>query len=137
LSAYVLDCSVTMAWAFKEEFTPFAVGLLESLPDGQAIVPAIWPLEVANVLMVAERGGRLTPADTLRFIDLLQALPITVDTRLDNRAFDDVLPLVRDTGLSAYDASYLELAMRLALSLATLDDKLRGAADQVGVPLLR
>jgi predicted nucleic acid-binding protein len=133
LSAYVLDCSVTMAWAFREDVTPATVRLLEALPEDQALVPVVWPLEVVNVLMVAERGGRLTRADVQQFVDLLQSLPISVDNHSDRHAFEGVLPLARDTGLSAYDASYLELAMRLGLPLATLDEKLKRAAVRVGV----
>ena len=132
----VLDCSVTMSWAFKEEFSPFTQGLLAALPEGQAIVPPIWPLEVANVLLVAERGGRMPQVDSLRFIDLLESLPISVEASLERRLLDDVLPLARETGLTVYDASYLELAGRIGLPLATLDTKLQHAAQRVGVRLL-
>lgn len=132
----VLDCSVTMSWAFKKEFSPFTQGLLAALPEGQAIVPPIWPLEVANVLLIAERGGRMPQVDSLRFIDLLESLPISVEASLERRLLDDVLPLARETGLTVYDASYLELAGRIGLPLATLETNLQHAAQRVGVRLL-
>jgi len=136
MGACVLDCSVTMSWAFKEEFSPFTQGLLAALPEGQAIVPPIWPLEVANVLLIAERAGRMPQVDSLRFIDLLAGLPINVEVSLERRLLDEVLPLARETGLTVYDASYLELAGRVGLPLATLDTKLQEAARRVGVRLL-
>ena len=132
----VLDCSVTMSWAFKEEFSPFTQGLLVALPEGQAIVPPIWPLEVANVLLMAERGGRMPQADSSRFIGLLEGLPISVEASVEQRLLDEVLPLARQTGLTVYDASYLELAGRIGIPLATLDTKLQQAAQRVGVRLL-
>jgi predicted nucleic acid-binding protein len=133
---YVMDASVTMSWAFHEELTPFTQRLLAELPNGEAIVPAIWPLEVANVLLVAERNGRLARADVSRFVDLLVEMPIRLHAAPEAHAFEDVLPLGRDTGLSAYDASYLELAGRLGLPLATLDARLQGAAREMGVAVL-
>jgi predicted nucleic acid-binding protein len=136
VSIFVMDASVTMSWAFSEELTPLTERLLRDLPDGEAVVPAIWPLEVANVLLVAERKGRIVRADVLRFVELLLELPIRIHQVAAAHAFEDVLPVARDAGLSTYDASYLELAGRLGLPLATLDVKLRGAAREMGVAVL-
>ena len=97
---------------------------------------SIWPLEVANVLLVAERRHRLTPADSARFVELLAGLPITVDHSGQHLAHGRILDLAHRAGLSAYDASYLELAMRLGVPLATADDRLCDAADASGVPLM-
>lgn len=136
MGTLVLDCSVTMTWAFREEFTPFTERVLDDVTAGLAVVPAIWPLEVANVLLLAERGGRLTQADGARFLELLRGLPINVSASPDLQPFDEVLPLARETGLSPYDAGYLELAGRFGVPLATLDKGLRRAANQVGVALV-
>jgi predicted nucleic acid-binding protein len=136
VTAFVLDASVTMAWAFREELTPFAERLLTDLVAGEALVPAIWPLEVANVLLVSERRGRINRVDVARFTELLLGMPIRVHAATEGFAFEEALPLARDTGLSVYDASYLELAGRLGLPLATLDAALERAAGKVGVTIL-
>jgi predicted nucleic acid-binding protein len=125
-----------MAWAFREELTPFAERLLTDLVAGEALVPAIWPLEVANVLLVSERRGRINRVDVARFTELLLGMPIRVHGATEGFAFEEALPLARDTGLSVYDASYLELAGRLGLPLATLDAALVRAAGKVGVTIL-
>lgn len=131
----VLDCSVTMAWVFREEFTPFTERILDEVTASRAIVPSLWPLEVGNVLLQAERRGGVSEADSSRFLALLGGLPIDVD---DLRRLDwlhDVVPLARETGLTVYDASYLELAARFGVPLATLDRRLAAAAARVGVAL--
>jgi predicted nucleic acid-binding protein len=131
----VLDCSVTMAWCFEDECDELADAVLGRLADGEAWVPSLWPLEVANVLVAAERRRRLTAADSARFIELLMGLPIVVDDRSHERALSQVLAAARQLGLSVYDASYLELAMRLGATLATRDTQLRAAAAGAGVPV--
>lgn len=130
----VVDASVTMAWCFEDEASPATDEILERLREQPAVVPSLWTLEVADVLLVAERKGRLTEAAGTHFFDLLQRLPITVDpTDPDPRA---LLATGRRHQLSAYDASYLLLAERLGASLATLDRPLATAAHVAGVPLL-
>jgi len=131
----VLDCSVTMAWCFEDQATPYTDEVLEVLASGQARVPSIWALEVANVLLVAERHGRLRPADSARFLALLQNLPFAIDRETPQRAWNEVLHLGREYGLSSYDAAYLELSMRAGVKLATLDRQLREAAEKAGVSL--
>lgn len=95
--------------------------------------PPIWPLEVANVLVLSERKRRLTTAESARFIAVLTALPITVDDQTSHRAFNEVLALARAHRLTAYDAAYLELASREGLPIATLDNGLRKAARRLGI----
>ena len=136
MTRFVLDCSVTMAWCFDDEATPCTDGVRDGLVDARAIVPSLWPLEVGNVLLVAERRNRLRKADATRFLALLQALPITVDQGTSQRALREILNLAREQELSSYDAAYLELAIREGLALATLDDRLKEAAARVGVPLV-
>lgn len=133
---FVVDCSVTMAWAFEDESTEQSDAVLDRLTTEEAIVPGIWPLEVVNVLLAAERRKRLTRAKVARFTEVLGSLPIIVDANGQDRAFSSVLPLAREARLSSYDAVYLELAMRLDVPLATTDADLRRAASEVGVDLL-
>lgn len=133
---FVVDNSVTMAWCFADEVTSYTESVLDRLRDTQALVPVIWPLEVANVLLVAERRQRITEAQTAHFLELLRALPITVDDGGVEKGWGPALTLGREFGLSAYDACYLELAMRQGLPLATQDTRQRATAKLVGVPLL-
>jgi len=132
---FVLDCSVTMAWCFDDEATPYTDGVRDSLAELRAVVPSLWPLEVANAAVVGERRKRLDEARSRRFIVLLEALPIVVDDETAARAFRDVIHLARAYQLSAYDAAYLELAVRRGLPLACLDGKLKAAAASAGVAL--
>jgi predicted nucleic acid-binding protein len=131
----IMDATVTLAWAFEDESNPYTDAVLESLADGQACVPAIWPLEVGNALLVAERRGRITQAATVQFLALLGQLPIMVETERPERMLGEILALAREHGLSTYDATYLYLAMRRGLPLATMNELLRQAASKAGVPL--
>jgi len=132
---FVLDCSVTLSWAFEDERDSHSVSILQSLQTSAALVPGIWPLEVANGLIVAERKNRLSEADTAHFAELLQGLEIKVDAARLDYTLHKILPLAREHKLSSYDAAYLELALREGLPLATRDHKLRLAARHVGVAL--
>jgi predicted nucleic acid-binding protein len=132
---FVLDCSVTMAWCFDDEATPYTDGVRDSLADKRAVVPSIWPLEAANATIMGERRKRLDEARSQRFFVLLAALPIAVDDETSSRAFSDIVHLARTHQLSAYDAAYLELAIRRGLPLACNDGKLKNAALAAGVAL--
>jgi predicted nucleic acid-binding protein len=131
----VIDSSIAMAWCFPDEQDEYSQSVLDALSSERAIVPSLWHLEVANTLVVGERRKRSTQADTVTWLGFLALLPITVDDETKAHAFGDTLSLARDQDLSAYDAAYLELAMRRGLPLATLDEKLKTAARSVGVPL--
>jgi len=133
---FVLDASVTLGFCFEDEASDYADLALALLRDGGAHVPRIWEMEVANVLVMAERRGRLTPAETVRFLDLLAALPITVQDEPEGRILREIRALARDHNLSVHDACYLDLAMREAMPLATVDAALRRAATVVGVEVL-
>jgi predicted nucleic acid-binding protein len=134
-SALVLECSVTLAWFFVDEQAEYPQAVLDSLDSVKAFVPAVWPLEVANALLVGERRKRCTQAQTTTWLGLLKSLPISIDDEPVERSWDNALALARSHQLSVYDATYLELALRRGLHLATLDDKLRAAATNIGVPL--
>jgi predicted nucleic acid-binding protein len=133
----VIDCSVTMAWCFEDEGSELADTVLDHLADTEAWVPSLWTFEVANVLLVAERRGRLKPADSVRFVELLSGLPILIDDSTHERALGPVLSTGRELGLSAYDATYLELAMRLGGVMATSDERLRAACRKSGIPVFK
>jgi len=135
LSRFVLDCSVTAAWCIEAEANPSTDRLLDSLQSGEALVPALWPLEISNVLLTAERRRRLTRAQAFQCLEMLRSLPIVVDESTSSRAMGETLSLARDQNLSVYDAAYLELSIREALPLATRDRILAGAAKRCGVPL--
>lgn len=131
--AFVLDGSVTMAWFFRDETNAYAESVEDALAHDEAVVPALWPLEVANTLVVGERRKRCTEAQATTWLNYLRALPIVVDDETAAQAWGDTLSLARAHQLSAYDAAYLELALRRSLPLATLDDRLKDAAAAVGV----
>jgi predicted nucleic acid-binding protein len=131
---FVVDTSVVMAWCFQDAGNRYADTVLESLEAGEAFVPAIWPLEVGNVLLVAERKKRLSEASLVRFLALLRSLPITVEQETPDRMLTEIVSLARTHHLSTYDASYLDLAMRLGLPIATQDTRLAKAAKTCRVP---
>ncbi len=118
-----------MAWCFEDECD----AVLDALSEIEAWVPPPWPVEVANVLLVAKRRGHLTSADSTRFIELLGGLPIMVDDHAHERALGPVLSTGREIEISAYDATYLEFAMRLGAPVATRDDRLRAACVRAGM----
>lgn len=132
---FVLDASITVAWAFDDEAPQGASKLLARARDHGAVVPRIWPYEVANVLLTGERRNRLTTSAITFFLERLSAFPIEVDTDGQETLWGGVLSLAREQRLSVYDAAYLELAMRRGLALATGDQALQAAAQRVGVAL--
>jgi predicted nucleic acid-binding protein len=134
---FVLDCSVTVSWFFEDEADAYAEAVEDSLASATAVVPALWHLEVANVLLVGERRKRTTTAKVTQFLTVLRILPITTDDETVSQAWTNTLNLARTHDLSVYDAAYLELAIRRALPLATLDDRLKDAAKAAGVELYK
>jgi predicted nucleic acid-binding protein len=130
---FVLDASVAAAWAFEDETTPYTDRMLAMFDRDTALVPAIWPLEIANTALAGERRGRLGVADVVAFAGLLKGLPIEVAQTTVASALDITVDVARSHALSAYDASYLELAMREGIPLATQDRRLREAAERAGV----
>ncbi len=134
--SFVLDNSVTMRWFFgdgKPQEIVYAGKVLDAMKNTHGLVPVTWGLEVANVLARAEAKGLATEARSTEFLEMLEDLEIDVDSATFERAMTDTLQLARRYRLSAYDASYLELALRLGISLATLDVDLQVAAKKSGV----
>ena len=132
---FVIDNSIVMAWCFDDEGDDYADAVLKSLRVGEALAPAVWPLEAGNVLIVAERKQRINRAASIHFLELLGALPIRVEQEAPERMLKEVVAFAREHKLSTYDASYLDLAMRRGLPLATKDAALSQAARRCGVPL--
>ena len=131
---FVIDTSIAMTWCFEDEATTATDAVLDRLRDDRVVVPAIWPLEVANVLLAAERRGRLSEAQASRFLELLAQLPIDVDDSPTD--LGAIVAAGRRHALSSFDAAYLVLAERLGAELATLDKSLAKAALKAGVRLL-
>lgn len=130
MSAFVFDASVALTWLLGDGSDALAERVLDQLKDRSALVPAIWELEVANGLVVAERTKRSTLARSTRFLELLAALPIETDASARGAT---LLPVARKASVSVYDAGYLELAMRVNAPLATLDPRLKAAAESMGI----
>jgi predicted nucleic acid-binding protein len=136
--SFVLDASVALSWLLQDadaREASYAFAVLKRLRAGAvaASVPMTWGLEVANVLARAERKEHLTEAQSESFLEMLQAMQIEADAATFSQALTDTLQLARRYRLSSYDASYLELALRAGLPLATLDEDLRRAAQKAGV----
>jgi predicted nucleic acid-binding protein len=137
MKRFVLDCSVAAAWCFADQKNAYVDSVLEHFSEGyEALVPSLWVLEVVNVLALAERRKRLLPAEAEHFFELYSSLPIILDRATasvgEHRA---LLSLCRAHGLTAYDAAYLETAIRNGIPLATQDEALRAACRQGGVPV--
>ncbi len=134
--SFVLDNSVAMLWLLPQSNvagTRLANQVLDRLLTTGAVVPSLWRLEATNVIVKSLRLNKISQAQASTFIALLEDLDISIDVQTDQRAFHDTLDLARRYVLSAYDAAYLELALRNGLPLATLDAKLDAAARQAGV----
>lgn len=132
----VLDASMALSWLMERTARPErarAAAVLDSLASSAAVVPALWFTEIENACLVAERRRIVTPAQTTDFLNRLSALPISVDTSSPQSRRDGILGLGRAHALSAFDATYLELSMRLGVALATFDQGLTRAAGAVGV----
>lgn len=132
----VLDGSAALAAVLPTEQSPHALAILDRVAAESALVPVIWPTEVANGLLQAERRGRLTEEFRLRRLGDFSRLPVVVDFDSHHLAWSDTSRLAAQHELTVYDASYLELALRLRLPLATLDKALAAAASRERVPVL-
>jgi predicted nucleic acid-binding protein len=131
----VVDSSVALTWCFEDERTPATVAVLEQIAERGGVAPALWPLEVLNALVMAERRKRLAAMQRVELAGFLRELPITLDHDTAAQAWSMTMRLADQHRLTLYDATYLELAQRLGLPLATLDQELRKAAGALGIPL--
>jgi predicted nucleic acid-binding protein len=131
----VLDSSAALAWVLPGEAIPATDALLAEVGDQGAVVPGLWLLEIANILWIFERRGRITLAERIRALAILAELPIHIDERTAAQAFGATSALAAGRNLTVYDACYLELALRVGLPLASLDRRLCQAASAAGVAL--
>lgn len=122
-------------WCFEDENNEFTEGILQKLGNSTAIVPTIWPLEVANVLLISKKHKRLTEVQAASFIDALSVLPIVIDQSTSFRAMHNIFVLAGESDLTIYDAAYLEVAIREKIPLLTLDKGLIKAAKRLNIPL--
>lgn len=132
----VVDTSIALTWCFEDEASPATDRLFERVRDHGAIVPGLWHLELGNVLLQASKRGRIGGADMAMRLELIGELPIAVDQETTARAWRDILALAKAQGLTAYDACYLELALRRGVPLLSRDRELVEAARRVGVEVL-
>lgn len=131
---FVLDASVAAAWIYREEQTPTRLDHLRRAVEGKAIVPAHFVAEIANMVVIGERHGRISPTEVGELLSRLAQVPLVVDGKTP--WFGSVADVARQSGLSAYDAAYLELARQTALPLATNDEAMRATALRMSIPLL-
>ena len=136
MQPFVLDASLAITWCFADESTHYTRSILKALESTHAVVPALWPFEVANAMVMAERRGRITESGVQEFLAGLQRLPIYIDRRDPGLLWPSIHQLAREHKLSGYDAAYLELAKREAMPLATLDEELQSACKGAGVVLV-
>ena len=136
MTAFVLDCSAVLCWCFADEATDRSHRLLGAVEAKGAVVPSIWHYEVANVLVHAEKRGRLPAGAARSRLDWLSELPIQADRTDVFRLWGPVFDLSRTEGLTIYDASYLDLALRTGLPLASKDRELVAAARRAAAPLV-
>lgn len=135
MTGIVIDASVALAWCFPDEASDYADEVLVAL-DGQAIlVPALWAIEITNAVLEAERRKRIKQPEIRQFAALLNELTVVMDSPSLLETMSNLLPLAREYGLSAYDASYLDVAMRRGAALATLDSNLQNAGRKAGIEI--
>jgi len=132
----VVDASAILAWLFEDENDAGSDEVADFVEMNGAIAPALWRLEVANVLRSAERRGRCTQTFVDQSLSRLERLSVVVDGDTDQMAWSTILELARVDDLTVYDAAYLELAIRLRLPLATRDQELAAAAKRHGVQVV-
>ena len=132
----VLDVSAALPWCFEDEATVDSAKLLDTVAAGHIVVPGIWHIEMLNVLLQAERRQRITQTETQAFLELLDRLVVETDHESQTTARVGVLRMARAHRLSGYDTTYLELAHRRGIRLATRDKALQQAAGQAGVTLI-
>jgi predicted nucleic acid-binding protein len=136
LGSFVVDSSVALAWCFEDEHTNPVMDLLDHLVEAGAVAPSLWPLEVLNGLLMAERRRRVDARTRQRLGGFLRALPVIMDAETADLAWTLTVRLAERHRLSVYDAAYLELAQRRKLPLATLDEELAKAAKISGMTVL-
>ncbi len=133
MNGIVIDASVALAWCFPDEASEYADSVLLAVENHTVVVPAIWAVEITNALLVGERRKRIRQPEVRRFIELLKGLKIAEDVQPVADTVSCIFPLAQAYRLSAYDAAYLDVAVRREIPLATLDGDLQEAALAAGI----
>jgi predicted nucleic acid-binding protein len=137
MAVFIPDASVSLAWCFSDEATPYTEAMLDRLIDGEEVaVPSHWPLEILNGIIQARRKGRVTESTVQQFLTSLLSFHIVLDAEHGFLRLNAIRDLAERHMLTSYDAAYLELSIRLNLPLATFDGALRRAAQAENVPLI-
>lgn len=131
--AFILDASLALAWVLPDEASSYSDAILKRLVEGRAWVPDLWPHEIANGLVMAQRRNRITSAQRALFIEELLKLPIEVANASARSVLEAQTALADRYALTGYDAAYLDLALRKGVALATQDKILSAAAVKAGV----
>jgi predicted nucleic acid-binding protein len=137
LNGIAIDASVTLAWCFPDEASNYADSVLLALENQTVIVPTIWAVEITNALLVGERRKRIRQPEIRRFVDLLKGLSVVEERQKFAETVSNVLPLAREYDLSAYDAAYLDVAIRHEIPLATLDAAMQKACTAAGIEIFK
>ena len=132
MTSIVIDNSVFLAWCLGDEENPVATGAMQRVAEEGGVVPRIWWYELRNALLMNERRGRISPQQVSDTLADSLALGIVIDEEHDDSL---ILDFARRLKLTVYDAAYLEIAFRRSLPLATLDQRLREAAEPIGVEI--
>jgi predicted nucleic acid-binding protein len=132
----VLDASLALSWALPDEASAYSDTVLTKVASSGALVPDLWPHEMANGLLMAQKRGRYSTAQRMAFVEELLRLPIEVDASSPRAVLDGQAALAERYGLTAYDAAYLDLALRRGIALATQDKAMKAAAVKAGVAII-
>ena len=132
----VFDASIIIAAFSPDEIELRAVAVLAPLLGGGSHVPDLWPIEIANVLLTKTRRRLLAASEADEVWRTIRMIPVEFHAISIEQIETSIRPLAQQHGLSSYDASYLDLARRLGVPLATLDRKLRAAAEAENIPVL-
>ena len=135
MTGIVIDASVALAWCFPDEASDYADDILVALEGHPILVPTLWPIEITNALLVAERRKRIKQSAIRQFVELLNGLTVVMTSQSVTESVSNILPLAREYSLSAYDAAYLDVALRHGAPLATLDNNLQKAGRQAGIEI--
>jgi predicted nucleic acid-binding protein len=137
MASLVIDASAILPWCFDDKAIAYTEGLLNRCAAGEEVmVASVWPLEITNGLLSAQRRGRVTAARVEQFLGQIVRLRVHVEPFTTQQAVRDVRQLAQTHQLIAYDAAYLALALRYNLPLATLDIELKQASFAIGVRLI-
>ncbi len=132
----IADVSIVLAWLYEESQTSQALDVLPLIETNGLLVPALWWTELENGLVIGERRARNTTDQSAAFLEIVRSLPIRTDDMPPHQTCDRILAIARQHQLTAYDATYVELAVRESAALATFDTAIRRCAPQLGLSIL-